>query len=242
MQMDRHVEVLIVDGGSTDRTAEQVQAFMTGTLWLPIRLLRTGLPDVGRQRNQGAAAARSDWLLFLDADVIVPPGYLARLRRLPVARTRFIAAFRHTATNPSGFDRALLQAIYLCMLFSRLLGSPVTNGDCILVTRDTHELIGGFAEGALLGEDTDYGLRAGRSGCSYKLFWQPRIVGSRRRMSDYGRVRLMLLWIRVYVRVRRHGPIYPGAGIDYEFGNHRTIDSEDTARRPPRPRSGQDPS
>ena len=56
--------IVIADAGSSDRTAEIGRA--SGC-----RIVAGGLPGVGR--NNGAREADAEWVLFLDADVIVPP-------------------------------------------------------------------------------------------------------------------------------------------------------------------------
>jgi glycosyltransferase involved in cell wall biosynthesis len=54
------VEILVVDGGSTDETVAHAEA-------AGARVLRTG-PGRGRQLGLGASATRGHWLLFLHAD------------------------------------------------------------------------------------------------------------------------------------------------------------------------------
>jgi GT2 family glycosyltransferase len=65
-------EIVVVDDASTDRTRTAVQAF-------PVRYFRRnqqGGPAAAR--NWGAIEARGDWLMFLDADVVVRHDTIAK--------------------------------------------------------------------------------------------------------------------------------------------------------------------
>ncbi|MEO7414838.1 MAG: TIGR04282 family arsenosugar biosynthesis glycosyltransferase, partial [Opitutaceae bacterium] len=64
-------EVIVVDGGSTDRTVEIARAHDTIMLAAP--------PGRARQMNCGAAVATGEYLLFLHADTIPPDGYVELL-------------------------------------------------------------------------------------------------------------------------------------------------------------------
>jgi glycosyltransferase involved in cell wall biosynthesis len=69
------VEVIVVDDGSTDGSADHVEQVFGDR----VRLIRLG-QNVGRSaaRNAGVAAARGEYIAFLDSDDLWDPGKLAR--------------------------------------------------------------------------------------------------------------------------------------------------------------------
>src|SRR5262245_48069869 len=68
----RSLDVIVVDGRSEDGTCEVVERFRREVpSHLSLRLLSSPVRNVSAQRNQGAAVARHETLLFLDADVVV---------------------------------------------------------------------------------------------------------------------------------------------------------------------------
>jgi len=79
------VEVLVVDGGSTDRTVDTAKALGAKVL--------CSAPGRAAQMNAGARAARSEILLFLHADTALKPGFAEQvsdvLRRPGVAAGAF---------------------------------------------------------------------------------------------------------------------------------------------------------
>ena len=144
-------EILVVDGGSADGTADIAAS----------RGARTILAERGRgqQLIAGALAARGRWLLFLHADTCLDPEWLDEVRA-------FIDDDRN-ATKAAVFRFALdeqsSQARRLEMLVAwrvRLLALPY--GDQGLLLRaDFYHALGGFRPLPLM-EDVDLVRRIGR--------------------------------------------------------------------------------
>ncbi|MGA7261436.1 MAG: glycosyltransferase, partial [Stellaceae bacterium] len=61
-------EVIVSDGGSSDRTAELAARYANTV----VVYSGAGRQTIGEGRNDGAKAAAGDFLVFLDADCVIP--------------------------------------------------------------------------------------------------------------------------------------------------------------------------
>ncbi len=172
------VEVLVVDGGSLDRTVERATA-------AGARVLQAA-PGRASQQNAGAAAARGRWLLFLHADTRLPYGYLDEVARLLSDPRVALGAFRFA------LDRVEpgLRAIELgANLRSRLLSLPF--GDqALFLRRESFERDGPFPPLPIL-EDYELVRRLRRTG-RVRLA-RTHAITSARRWQSAGKLRTSLL-------------------------------------------------
>jgi glycosyltransferase involved in cell wall biosynthesis len=75
-QTRRPDEVVCIDAGSTDATAERVSRH--GAV-LPLKLVRCGRLNPGEARNAGVAAASHEWIAFTDGGIRLEPRWLEGL-------------------------------------------------------------------------------------------------------------------------------------------------------------------
>jgi rSAM/selenodomain-associated transferase 2 len=172
-------EVIVVDGGSSDRTVELARPLADRVLEAP--------RGRAAQMNAGAAAARGDVLLFLHADTRLPEHadalVLDGLTRSHHAWGRFDLRFDHGG---------LLRLIALMMnLRSRMTG--ICTGDHALFVRHAaFGSIGGFPAIALM-EDVAASARLKR--VSRPLCLHARVTTSGRRWRKHGVwCTILLMW------------------------------------------------
>ena len=70
-------EIVFVDGGSADDTAERLRAAAADDA--RVRIIETGGASPGRGRNVGIAEARCEWVALTDAGIRLEPAWLERL-------------------------------------------------------------------------------------------------------------------------------------------------------------------
>lgn len=145
------VDVIVVDDDSSDATAEV--AARHGARVIPAGQLPRGWTGKSHACAVGAAAARGEWLLFLDADTTLSASAIAETTRFAVASgaeavTCLLAQDVHT------FWEKLILPLAYHQLFAGLAIGPratVLNGQFVLVRRDVYQSTGGHAASAVRG-------------------------------------------------------------------------------------------
>ncbi len=165
---DVSVELIAIDGGSSDGTPEAARAAGFDR----VRVLPGASIPVCR--NSGLRAAEGDWIAFLDGDCIPTPDWLQQaafwLEREPLAvlgwparppepHTWVQAAwlFHWNQKNPHREQRHGREAVVR-------EGFRLATTRNMILHRAVADRIGGFNEELTTGEDTDFAFRADRAG------------------------------------------------------------------------------
>lgn len=169
-----NVEVIVVDGGSTDGTVSDVPACEPGgrfSALRSVRALQTG-PSRAGQMNAGARSAQYDLLYFVHADTRPPLGCLSDIERSVAAG----AQLGGYATEFEGQNRLLRFNAWLTT-FNVL---STRGGDqSLFTTRELFERLGGYRDMAVM-EEYDLMRRAARTGHDFALLPGRTLVSDRK--------------------------------------------------------------
>jgi len=197
--LDESVQLIVVDGGSTDDSLAVARHRGAETLVSPVR-------QRAAQMNLGAGSANGDVLLFLHADTRLP----ANWRNVLASEIQRDAACVGGAFRRR-FDSASLVLRITCRLaawrgslFGWFLGDQA-----MFVRRDIFRALGGFAPLQKC-EDLDFSIRLKRAGPCRLL--PATVISSGRRFEERGPLRQTLRDFVVASRfvVQRRRP--PGNG------------------------------
>lgn len=139
-------EILVIDDGSPDDSAEDVER----TSPTPVKVLRTEPRGVTAAWNLGLAAATTRYVILLNNDVLIHGPWLEQLLQPLADGTAVIAGARWRT------ERMLPQSLLHRSPATRLL-----EGWCLALARETWRQVGGFeASLRLYWSDTDFQWRA----------------------------------------------------------------------------------
>lgn len=160
-QTVRELELILVDGGSTDGTVDVLRRLQAADGRVRL-VLHDRAEGVSAARNAGARLAQGRWLAFQDSDDSWQPRKLEMqldaLRRMPKARMAYCGVRRRLPggvdLRPPSWEGRVEGDLHEAMLASSLTITPA-----LVVERDLFAEVGGFDERLRVNEDWDLTVR-----------------------------------------------------------------------------------
>ena len=173
-QQSCDVEVVVVNDGSTDETAQVMTAF--GDRIVAVHQKNLGAGGLSKTRNNGVAASTGEWIAFLDHDDLWEPTKL--LQQLNVAQSTAADVVYTNARNFGDVDRvADLRSTPDAMLegdlFEPLLMDNFIVMSSAMMKRSLFNQIGGLTESPILAEDWDLWLKSAAHGATFAAVREP---------------------------------------------------------------------
>ncbi len=182
------LEILVVDGGSTDRTREVVRAREPRVRLLVEPPLPSGWVGKNYGCHLGAAAATGTRLLFLDADVRCHPSAVRAAAAWMEATGADLVSLAPRLVAESFWERTVLPFyLQMVLLYFRAprtnrdgSRAALANGQFWMTSRAAYARVGGHAavRGYVL-EDIQIARNYRRAGLRLRLAWAPELLATR---------------------------------------------------------------
>ena len=193
-QACRDFEVVVVEDGSAvpcrdvcDRYADR----------LDLHYYNKENSGPGQSRNYGAERAQGEYLIVLDSDVVLPPGYLSAVDA-ELAERECDAFGGPDSAHPSFTPVQKAISYSMTSFFTtggirggkKKLDKFYPRSFNMGIRRDVYERLGGFSR-MRFGEDIDFSIRIFKAGCRCRLF--PAAWVWHKRRTDFRK-----FWRQVY--------------------------------------------
>ena len=143
-------EVIVVDGGSQDNTVEIIRRFPG------IKQYSAARSNRGYQLNKGAEVASGEWLVFLNADIQLPPDWRNELYKAAAAGFR-AGCFRLAYGRAGELPLSNKLAAWLTSLGSHYTRFPYGH-QAVFVEKLAFDTLGGYKDIPVM-EDYEFSLR-----------------------------------------------------------------------------------
>lgn len=193
-QTDRRFEVILVEDGSTDVCEPEAKAFEGR---VPLRYFWKENEGRSIARNYGIERADGDFFVFVDSDCILPPDYIASLRRARELTPADCFGGPDAAHESfSDLQKAINYSMTSFLTTGGIRGGKIQMEKFVPRTfnmgfsREVYNKVGGFRE--MFSEDIDMSTRIRQAGFSTSLYRDVVVFHKRR-------VDLRKFWRQVHV-------------------------------------------
>ena len=188
-------ELIVADSGSTDSTMEIAHRYAD------ITLQYNDFPrNAARGRNLGASKARGDFLVFVDADVLISDinqffrsalnAFLCNRKLVAIAPR--VEVITKTRTRVDVINYKIFNLILHSL--NNYLHCGIASGEFQMVLRSAFDKVGGYNEILPVEEDVEFFGRLARIG-NVHFLWHMLIMHNGRRQHAIGWPKLWYQWI-----------------------------------------------
>lgn len=203
---DFAIEIIVSDGGSTDKTVEIARQFAD----VIVESLPDDVPTIAAGRNRGAAVASGSIFLFINGDTI-PADAISLLSAVKnwadKIESSAIALACPVQISPDErlFSDILFHGFYnRYVIFLNRIGYGIGRGECQIVRAEMFRKVGGYNDYLVAGEDFDLYQRLAKHG-KIRTFWETTVFESPRRFRELGYLRTLWLWTLNALSVKFRG-------------------------------------
>ena len=190
-------EIIITDGGSTDETLDIARRYTDKiTVWTESRR-----QTFGEAKNAGAKLANGDYLVFIDADVLIPEPQ-AFFEELLAAFEKNPKLLGTTVPLKPWLENHSLVDAFFCdplnwfyVISNNVFHSGNSSGEFQMMRTDAFRKVGGFGEHLAAGEDNEMFRRLATLGRTLS-YWKLCVRHSLRRPHKLGWLHTYGIWIK----------------------------------------------
>jgi len=190
------IEVVVVDGGSSDKTVEIAKRFTHKVYTIKRR-------GISRAKNFGATHANGDVLVFLDADITFPSNFAENVLKA-FADPKVIGATCNIMPSRPKFGEKVFFYFYNMLIRATAKFRSHCRGEFFAVRKSAFMRANGFDENMACMEDHDLAIRLSKLG-RFVFISDLTVYESLRRLRKLGFTRLVGTWLMDYVSLTLRG-------------------------------------
>lgn len=160
-QTYQEFEIIVVDDGSTDNSAERVREISDSR----VKLVQQKNQGVSAARNKGIQEARHEWIALLDGDDLWKHNHLEEILRMmhefPDEKV-YVTSFKYS-NNQAMYEHNRPSSIFkIKNYFKEALKEKLVWTSIVVINKECFDKVGMFNEGLSYGEDLDLWARLAR--------------------------------------------------------------------------------
>ncbi len=188
-------EIIVSDGGSTDKTIEIVKKFTNKIIGYKGDARQT----IGQGRNAGAKIATGDFFVFIDADVYVPDinNFFMKIEKIFESNKNIIGVtvpIRVLKDQENFMDKVVFSTLNLFhLILNNYFKIGVAAGEFQMIRKEIFGKTGGYREDLAASEDYEFFRKISKIGKTY-FIKNLTIYHTGRRAHKIGWPRLLTEW------------------------------------------------